>query len=140
MTSERILGGAVTIFGGFLLVFAIPHNVVSTGGLILNPALFPQIAAWLLVGLGILQILSAKKSIPLPPLREVTRLLVVAAFTLAALLVLDIVGFLVTTIALMIVIEIMSYERRWLWLATTILGLPVGVWLFFEILLRRPLP
>lgn len=140
MSADRILGGAAIAFGGFLLLFAIPRHVASTGGLSLNPALFPQIAAWLLMGLGLLQILFCRNALELPPWREPLRLLGAAALTLVCLLAMERTGFLIAMVLLLAGIELMAFERRRVWLATTVLALPLGIWAFFEIILHRPLP
>ncbi len=140
MSADRILGGAAVAFGGFLLLVAIPRNVVSTGGLTLNPALFPQLAAWLFILLGALQMLFPAAAPEMPTLRECGRLLVAAAATLACLLLMPAIGFPFAMIVLSAAMALLSRERRLVWLATTVLVLPLGVWSFFELVLGRPLP
>lgn len=137
---DRILGGGAVLVGGFLLLYMIPANVTSVPGSVFSPSLFPNIAAWMIVVLGVVQILSAPTQVDLPPSREVFRLLLVDGLALATLLLMERIGYIPASIALMIAVTLMVYERRPMWIAITVLMLPLGIWTFFEVLLQRPLP
>ncbi len=52
MTLNRFLGGAWIAVGVLLLAYLIPANVTEAPESVMNPALFPNIAAWLVIGLG----------------------------------------------------------------------------------------
>lgn len=140
MLINRIVGFVVAGFGAFLLLFAIPAHVSNSGTLFLNPALFPIIAAWMLVGLGLLQVIVSGPTPALPSRMEVLRFALTAALTAVSALVLERFGYLATSFALMAAITIMIHERRLVWAATTIAVVPTGIWLFFVVLLERPLP
>ncbi len=56
------------------------------------------------------------------------------------MLLIDRVGYLVAAIGLMAAICAVTGERRPLWTAGVVLGLPVAIWLLFEQVLGRPLP
>lgn len=128
------------MFGSFLLLYAIPANVKMVEGVVPYPAMFPQIAAWLFVGLGLVQIFFVKSEVEIPGARQLLNFGLAAFLTLVALLSLGAFGYLPVTILLMAAIAWMVRERRPVWLATVIIGMPVGTWLFFEYVLQRALP
>ena len=99
-----------------------------------------MIAAWMLIGLGLLQVVFSGPGPALPSRTEVLRFALTAALTVVAALCLERFGYLVTSIALMAAVIIMIHERRFIWAATTIAVVPTGIWLFFVVLLERPLP
>lgn len=138
--AKRVVGLASVALGLFLLLVGIPMHVTSNGGLIGNPALFPLLAAWLLIGLGALQVIVGGPAPALPALGEPVRFALFAAVTVAATLLLTRIGYLATAIGLMAIVTLLIYERRPIWIAVTVLAVPVGIWLFFEHLLERPLP
>lgn len=140
LSLDRILGGATILVGGFLFLYMIPANVKSVPGSVFSPSLFPNIAAWMIIVLGVVQILSTPTKIDLPPAREVLRLLLVDGLALATLFLMEHVGYIPAAIALMVAVVLMVYERRPLWIVVTVLALPLGIWAFFEVLLSRPLP
>lgn len=140
MLVNRIVGFVSAGFGAFLLLVAIPAHVSNSGTLFLNPALFPIIAAWMLIGLGLLQVAVSGPNPPLPSRTEVVRFILIAALTGVAAFVLERFGYLVTSFALMAAVTLMIYERRFIWAAITIAVVPTGIWLFFVVLLERPLP
>jgi tripartite-type tricarboxylate transporter receptor subunit TctC len=139
MHVERVLGAIGIAFGILLLTVVIPRHVTSTPGFV-NPARFPQLAAWLFVGLGTIQCFGAKASAPEVELRLLARLALVAACLVVTILAMTRIGYLASSIALMAAICAIMFERRTTWLAVTILATPIGVWLLFEVVLRRPLP
>lgn len=137
---DRILGGAAVLLGGFLLLYMIPANVTSVPGSVFSPSLFPNIAAWMILGLGVVMILSAPTHVDLPPLREVLRLLLVDGLALATLFLMERIGYIPASIALMIAVTLMVYERRPVWIVVTVLAMPLGIWTMFVVILNRPLP
>lgn len=140
MLGRRVVGIGSVGLGVFLLLVGIPMNVTSTGTIIMNPALFPMVAAWLMIGLGAIQILVGGPELALPPLSEPLRFAIIAGLTLGAAMLFEPLGYLIVAIGLMAVVVAMIYERRLIWVATSVLAVPVGIWLFFEHLLERPLP
>ncbi|MDF0600444.1 tripartite tricarboxylate transporter TctB family protein [Psychromarinibacter sp. C21-152] len=142
MTIDRLLGGIFALFGIFLLAYAIPANVQTVPGLLVfpNPALFPQIAAGLLILLGVLQMVLVKTRSELPGGKKLGLFAAAAAATLVAMLLIDELSYLPVSIGLMAAVCLITGERRPLWLGVVIVVLPVGTWLLFEQVLQRPLP
>lgn len=140
MTTDRVLGGIAVLFGGLLLAWWIPANVTATGMLFPNPALFPKIAAWLFIILGFAQMVFVRTETPATTLRQLLLFGAAASATLAAMLLIDRTGYLVAAIGLMAATCAITGERRPLWTAGVVLGLPFAVWLLFEQVLGRPLP
>lgn len=142
MTTDRILGGIAVLFGGFLLLWGIPANVQMVSGIFVypNPALFPQIAAVLIIALGIMQMMFTKTKADVPSLTRFLWFLAVAGGTLLAMVGIRVVGYLPVAFALMVLVCLITGERRPVWLITVIVGMPVGIWLLFEQVLNRPLP
>ncbi|WEX08098.1 tripartite tricarboxylate transporter TctB family protein [Chelativorans sp. AA-79] len=128
------------MFGAVLLLYAIPANVRMIPGALPYPALFPQIAAWLFIALGLIQVFFVNAQVQVPSARRILFFGLAAVLTLAALLLVDRLGYLPVMIALMAGVVWMVRERRWAWVAVVVLGLPVGIWLLFEQVLQRPLP
>lgn len=139
MKNEHISGGAAALFGGFLLLYLIPNYVTSSDG-VMSPTLFPSIAAWMFILLGAVQAVTSGEPLTIPGVREFIRTGMIALVVLVAILAMDWLGFLIVAIAFMAILTIFMYERRPVWLVATIVAVPIGIWLFFELLLRRPLP
>lgn len=139
MKSGYISGGVTALFGGFLLLYVIPTFVTSSDGL-MSPDLFPSIAAWMFILLGVLQVIFPGEDVTIPDRREFMRTGVIALIVLAAILAMEWLGYLIVAFTFMAVITMLMYERRPVWLIATVVAMPIGIWLFFELLLRRPLP
>ncbi|WP_269584073.1 tripartite tricarboxylate transporter TctB family protein [Roseibium sp. Sym1] len=140
IATDRILGGAVAGFGVFLLLYLIPNYVTSMPGELRDPSLFPRIAAWMILVLGAIQVFLPGPNGRLPSLGEVGRAaLVVVALTLVTLA-LPRIGIIAGGIVLMAFSAALMFEKRLLWLAVTVLFVPVCVWGLFEVLFGRPLP
>lgn len=139
MNTERILGGGAAAFGAFLLLYLIPNYVTDSDG-VMSPTLFPSIAAWMFILFGSIQAVVSGVPIKLPSTREFIRSGMITLIALIAILAMEWLGFLIVAPVFMAIITIFMYERRPLWLAATIVAVPIGVWLVFELLLRRPLP
>lgn len=140
MTLDRIIGGIAVCFGGFLLLYGIPANVRMVENAMPYPAMFPQIAAWMFITLGLAQMVIGKGEFNFPSARQFLAFLGVIFLTLIAVLFVEKLTYLPVMITLMAAIAFISQERRPMWLAIIVLGLPIGVWLLFEQLLGRQLP
>ncbi|MGR3661775.1 MAG: tripartite tricarboxylate transporter TctB family protein, partial [Paracoccaceae bacterium] len=101
---------------------------------------FPNIAAWMIIVLGVVQFFSAPTEVDLPPTREVLRLLFIDGLALATLFLMEHIGYIPAAIALMAAATLMVYERRPVWIITTVIAMPLGIWTLFEVILHRPLP
>ncbi|MEQ9815460.1 MAG: tripartite tricarboxylate transporter TctB family protein [Azospirillaceae bacterium] len=138
--TDRILGGVVAAGGAFLLLYLIPTQVTALPERLRDPALFPSIAAWMILGLGLLQIVLPGPDGALPTRRGLVRGLGVFAAIALASIVLPLAGFVATGIGLMAVLSLFMFERRPLWLVVTVVAAPPGVWALFELAFQRPLP
>lgn len=137
---DRILGGTAALIGGFLLLYLIPANVASIEGSVFSPSLFPNIAAWLIVVLGLVQLISTPTKVDLPPGREVFRLILIDVLALVTLFLMEQIGYIPAAIVLMAAATMMVYERRPVWIITTVIAMPLSIWTLFEVILHRPLP
>ncbi len=137
---DRVLGGVVCAFGVLLLTYLIPQYVTGEPTAGADPKLFPQIAGWLFVVLGAVQMLFVASDKTLPSLREVVRLTLFVGAMVVATLLMPVVGFLPYAIGLMAVVIWQVYERRVMWVAVSVIAVPLCTWLLFEQVLGRPLP
>ncbi|MGZ9811643.1 tripartite tricarboxylate transporter TctB family protein [Pseudoroseicyclus sp. H15] len=137
---DRVLGGLIALFGLYLLIWGIPANVAVHGDKHPSPRLFPQIGAWIMLLGGVAQAIFASGTSSLPPAREVGRFALVSVLTLGMVVLMEMFGYLVGAIALIAILMFVVNERRPLWIFVAVVAVPVGVWLFFEKLLDRPLP
>ncbi|MGR3660451.1 MAG: tripartite tricarboxylate transporter TctB family protein, partial [Paracoccaceae bacterium] len=126
VSMDRILGGIAVLLGGFLLLYMIPANVTSVPGSVFSPSLFPNIAAWMIIVLGVVQFFSAPTEVDLPPTREILRLLFIDGLALATLFLMEHIGYIPSAIALMAAATLMVYERRPVWIITTVIAMPLG--------------
>lgn len=140
ITTDRVLGGMLAAFGGILLVVLIPGQVSGRPGEAVDPSLFPRIAGWMLLGLGLLQVVFAGRVTKGPSLQDLGRFAIAIGLLVAAALLLPIAGFIPTAVCLMVATILLVHERRSLWAILSIAGLPLLVWTLFEIVLQRPLP
>lgn len=141
MTQERVIGGCVVVFGALLLLFIIPTQVTSMPGIPTDPGLFPKLAAWIFIVLGLAQIVFAGETNDSGiGAAELGKLLLVMLILVSCGWAMEEFGHIPAMTALMIASVLLVYERRWYWIATTVLILPIGCWSLFEIVLERPLP
>ncbi|MBX2838941.1 MAG: tripartite tricarboxylate transporter TctB family protein [Gammaproteobacteria bacterium] len=141
MIQERLIGVGVVLFGALLLLAIIPSQVVSEPGSPTNPALFPVMTAWIFIGLGLLQIVFARETGDTGiTLFELGRLVLVMVIICAAAFTMEQFGHIPAMTGLMIASVLLVYEKRWYWIAITILVLPIACWSLFELILERPLP
>lgn len=141
MTQERIIGMCVVAFGALLLTVVIPAQVMSMPGMPTDPGLFPKLAAWIFIALGLAQIAFARETVDAGiGTAELARLVLVTAILVATAYGMEHFGHIPAMTALMIASVLLVNERRWYWIAVTVLLLPIGCWSLFEIVLERPLP
>lgn len=140
MTIERFLGGITALCGVLLLLYGIPANVAHVEDAMMAARTFPQMAAWIFIVAGIVQMIFVKSKLTLPTLRELLRVILVLSLILAMVFLMEHFGYLVGAMSLMAAVMVIIYERRPLWLLIAIAAVPIGVWVLFEVLLLRPLP
>lgn len=141
MIQERVIGGGAIAFGVLLLWIIIPAQVTSMPGLPTDPSLFPKLAAWLFITLGLAQLVFATESEdPGMTGLELGRLVLIMVILVATGYAMEHLGHIPAMTGLMIASVLLTFETRWYWIATTVFLLPVGCWSLFEIVLERPLP
>ncbi len=139
INADRIQGIVVLGFGCALLLWFVPNHVTSIPGDPLDPSLFPRIAGWIIAALGLAQIVFAQRDMPVPAASEVFGFACFAGALVVAALLLPKVGFLPVACGLMVASLVLLRERRPLWAALTLLGVPFFVWFLFAVLLSRSL-
>lgn len=137
--ADRLQGIVVLGFGVSLLVWLVPSYVTAVPGDPLDPSLFPRAAGWIISGLGLVQIVLARPGGSVPEAREVFGVIAFIVALVVAALLLPVLGFLPVACGLMMASLVLLRERRPLWAATRLIGVPVFVWVLFTILLSRPL-
>lgn len=139
INADRIQGIVVLGFGIALLLWLVPGYVTAVPGDPLDPSMFPKAAAWILSGLGLAQIVLARPGGSVPSAREVFGVACFIVALVVAALLLPLLGFLPVACGLMIASLVLLRERRPLWAATTLIGVPIFVWVLFTIVLSRSL-
>ena len=94
----------------------------------------------MLLILGVLLFALPGSSITLPTPRELGRLCAITIVLLIATLAMERVGFIPAAVGLVAVVTLGMFERRPVWLLVTIAAVPLGTWMLFEWILKRPLP
>ncbi|MEQ8366128.1 MAG: tripartite tricarboxylate transporter TctB family protein [Roseicyclus sp.] len=139
INADRIQGIVVLAFGITLLVWLVPNYVTAVPGDPLDPSLFPRAAGWIIAALGLAQIVLARPGASVPAGREILGFVCFIGALVVAALLLPMLGFLPVACGLMMASLVLLRERRPLWAATTLIGVPVFVWVLFTVLLSRPL-
>lgn len=139
INADRIQGIVVLGFGISLLFWLVPSYVTSMPGDPLDPSMFPRASGWIISGLGLVQIVLARPGGSVPAAREIVGFVCFILSLVAAALLLPLLGFLPVACGLMLASLVLLRERRPLWAATTLLGVPLLVWFLFTVLLSRPL-
>jgi len=138
---------ALSLFGLFCIAYLIPAYTEYSEDFTLQPSLYPLFAAWvitLMSGLLFVSRLLERKSGsekgPGFALENLWHLLVVVSVLAAVVYAFDKIGFLLTGIALVLILMLYVGERRPLRLIATSVGTPLFIYGVFELLLEMPLP
>ena len=138
---ERLIGGGAVAFGALLLLVVIPAQVTSLPGIPTDPGLFPKLAAWIFIALGLAQMALARETSDAGiGVVELVRFLMILGSLTAAGYAMERFGHIPAMTGLMIASVLLMFETRWYWISVTVLLLPIGCWSLFEIVLERPLP
>ncbi|MBL1405325.1 MAG: hypothetical protein COC17_01390 [Hyphomicrobiales bacterium] len=139
INADRLQGVIVLGFGCALLLWLVPAHVTSVPGDPLDPSLFPKVAGWIIATLGLLLVVFARSDSAVPARQEVFGILCFITALVVAALFLPVLGFLPVACGLMIASLLLLRERRPIWAALTLVGVPFFVWFLFVVLLGRPL-
>jgi putative tricarboxylic transport membrane protein len=139
MTLNRISGLVVAALGLILLFWIIPRQTETVDYAWLRPATLPIITTVIVIVSSIVHFIfpSGKAQFDVP---LALRAGVFFVISLAGLLLLHLVGFLIAAPLLVMVLMLLIGERRPLWLIAGIVLTPLAMWSSIELLLNRPLP
>jgi len=139
MSLNRISGLVVALIGAILLFRIIPHHTETVDFGWLRPATLPTITAIIVFASGIVHFVypSGKVEFHAPLALRAGLFFVIS---LAGLFLMHVVGFLVSAPLLVMTAMLLVGERRWLWLISGIVVIPLAMWGSIELLLNRPLP
>lgn len=140
MLTERLTGVAMLSFGLLLYFWLIPYDteIVDYGWM--RPQTIPNLMALIIAISGgwlILRPAPQQESATLRPLLLSTVYFIVLALTLLAI---AHFGFLYVAPGLALVIMLLSGERRWHWLLSGTVLVPLVIWLVVSVWLGRLLP
>lgn len=135
LTAQRLAGVVLVVFGSVLVVQATSiDRVIATG---LSPATFPNLLAWGLIVLGVLIALLPPPPAPEEPDRSekgrfgVVGVLLYVGLGTLSIVVLDMVGFIIVALVLIIAIGLRLGAKP-LWLIATAIVMPVIAQFLFE--------
>jgi len=135
LTSQRIAGGVLVVFGSVVVAQATSIDRVIQIGL--SPAAFPNALAWAIIGLGVaIAILPATKEEKPEGLIEKNKfgfvgVLVYAIFGIVSIVALDTIGFIVVAAVLIVAIGLRLGAKP-IWLGVTAIVVPVLAQILFE--------
>ena len=135
VTAQRLAGAFLVVFGSMLVVQATSiDRVISTG---LSPAAFPSLLAWGLIVLGVLIAFVPPRTAPEEPSSDekgkfgVVGVLIYAALGVLSIFALDMVGFIIVALVLIVAIGLRLGAKP-VWLIITAIVMPVVAQFLFE--------
>lgn len=137
--TNRLLGLFLALFGLLLLLVVIPWQteVIDYGWM--RPRTLPNAMAALVTLCGVMLALRPRGAVDFA-WRPAGRAACYLALLSAGLWCIDRFGFELVAPPLALVMMVMIGERRPLWLALGVAGVPLVIWLAVPVLLNRPLP
>lgn len=139
MNVNRLSGLFITLFSCLLFLWLIPSQTEYVDYGWLKPDSMPKIATTILLITGLYQIVFPRGKTEFTPRAFAkTSLFFVVGF--AALIGIKFFGFLAVCPLFVLVLMLMSGERRWQWLLAGVVILPGSIFFCIEVLLNRPLP
>ncbi len=126
-------------FGIFLYFVVIPYDTESVDYGWVRPQTVPNAMAWIIIIAGLAQLIRPTGSVSADIAkmsRAAMHLLIVAGGVLA----ISQFGFRLVSPLLALAIMLTVGERRPVWLALGVIGIPVLIWFVVAVLLGRPLP
>lgn len=139
MTLNRLSGILTALLGLALLFGVIPNHTETTDYGWLRPATLPNIAAIIIVVSGCIHLIFPKGKAEID-WRITTRVLLFLGIGVLGLWLMSRLGFVIGAPVLMLVLMLVTGERRYHWLAIGIIVLPSLTWFCVDFLLKRPLP
>lgn len=137
--ANRLLGLFFAVFGLLLLVVVIPHQteVIEYGWM--RPQTLPNAMAVVIAVSGLILALRPRGAVAFE-WRKAGRAALYLALVTAGVYLIHLFGFKVVAPGLALAMMLLIGERRPLWLAVGVAGVPFAIWLAVPVLLDRPLP
>lgn len=139
---SRLLGRASAflflVLSVVLAVLVVPNHTEAGFGGSISPATMPAAAA-VLIGIGAFFALFEPSAEDQPDYPILSRAFMFIALIGAGIGLIAVIGFRWAAPILSLAIMMVSHERRLIWLAAGAGGVPLAIWVCFEVLLGRPL-
>lgn len=140
-----ILAILVGVLYWALIPFAVPQEHAAMG---VTGRFFPQFAAIMVAGAGAALVIStliarSTGSAEAPPgitIDQLRRVIPYIVITAVYILLIDVLGYLVSTVIALAVLLLFSGMRNWLQFAAVVVMIPAGLYLLFRFVLLVPLP
>lgn len=137
--TNRLLGLFFAVFGLLLLLLVIPYHTETIDYGWMRPRTLPNAMALVMVISGLALALRPRGAIDFEP-RRAGRAALYLALIAAGVWLISLFGFEVVAPLLALALMLLIGERRPLWLALGVAGVPLVIWLAVPVLLDRPLP
>lgn len=137
--ANRIAGFCVAIFGAALILWIMPAHTETVSSGWIKPQTLPRACGIGLIALGLWLAAFPGGDTKLSGY-EAGMVTLCAALSAGALWAMGRYGFLAVAPILAACLVAMIGERRWPWIAASVLGAPAIIWLVVPVLLGRPLP
>jgi len=137
--TNRLLGLCFAAFGAFMLLVVIPWQteVIDYGWM--RPRTLPNAMAAVITAAGLILAIRPRGEIAFQR-RSAARAAMYLALVAAGVWLISLFGYEVVAPALALALMLLIGERRPLWLAIGVVGVPLAIWLAVPVLLDRPLP
>ena len=130
---------AASLFAFFALI---PAGTETIDYGTLSPGTMPRLLSLVIAGLAAIQLFSTSQAgdIELPSLVNLLRAITIFCIALVMLVFMNILGFLLATLAIATSAAFLMREKRLPWFALSAWGMPLIIWLFVTQILDRSLP
>lgn len=147
MRRAEIITGLLLLIAALVMIFVVvPAQTEFVDDASIQPSFYPGLALWAMAVFSALMALLAflKPAVPNDTgpltLKNFQTLLLLGAILAAAFVAMTYLGYIAGGVGLVAVLMIYMGVRNPILLVGVSLGAPVVAWLFFEVLLERPLP
>lgn len=138
MTAERLLTGAMVLFGLVFLFWVVPRQVETVDFGRIVPSTVPTITLAIFTAVAAIQLFTSKHEVEVN-LLVFTRAALFVCLMVFAVWLMNRFGFEIVAPVLALAVMLLIGERRWHWLLLGGFVVPLGIWLIVERLLDRAL-
>ncbi|MCV6574418.1 MAG: tripartite tricarboxylate transporter TctB family protein [Cohaesibacter sp.] len=139
MNAERLMTALLLVCGLIFLVVVIPAQVEEVDYGRIGPGTLPRAIAIIVVLAAGIQLLCSRERVLIVPL-VVLRSFVFVSLIVVSVYLMSLVGFEYIAPLLALGVMLLIGERRWYWLVSGCLIIPISSWLIVEQALNRVLP